>query len=345
LERQPVEFLQRRLPDLFISVRKEIARFLHTQMENILLVTNITVGFNIVARSLKLGPGDEVLTTDHEYGSMNTMWQYLANQKGFKYVMREVPLPIVSAEQFIESFWQGVTPNTKVIFISHITSPTAIIFPVKEICARARKAGILTVVDGAHVPGQLPLDLEDIGADFYSVNLHNWVCSPKGAAFLYARKEVFPMLEPLILTAMWKLDRPADSSPLDMMEYIGTRDPAAFLAIPDAIRFLEENHWDVVRTQCHELAADTRRRLTEISGLPAYCPDSMEWYSQMGTAMLPKNIDPAKLKAFLYDQYRIEVPVGEWKGHNQIRFSFQAYNSQSDVDSMIHAVEDYIRKG
>jgi isopenicillin-N epimerase len=174
LERQTVEFLGRRATDLMAESRAVLADYLGTQRDHLVYVTNATVGVNTVARSLALGPGDQVLTTDHEYGACDRTWRFLAHQKGFVYRSQKIPAPVMNEDDFVEQFWSAVTGRTKVIFLSHITSPTATIFPVAEVCRRAREQGILTLVDGAHAPGQIELALEEIGADFYTGNLHKW---------------------------------------------------------------------------------------------------------------------------------------------------------------------------
>jgi isopenicillin-N epimerase len=171
LERQPVKFMQRREP-LLREAREALGAYLHADADDLVYVTNVTLGLNAVARSLPLAPGDEVLTTDHEYGSMNRMWEWVCEKRGARYVRRPVPLPIRSAEEVIDAVWSGVTAHTRVLYLSHITSPTALILPVEPLVRRAREAGILTVVDGAHAPGQVPVDLEALGADFYGGNCH-----------------------------------------------------------------------------------------------------------------------------------------------------------------------------
>lgn len=172
LERQPVEFLGQRFNDLMRDARRALAAYVHTDANDLVYVPNATTGLNIVARSLRLNPGDEILSTDHEYGAIDRTWRFLCRKSGAIYKNHPVAVPLTTAENFVERFWAGVTPHTRVIFISHITSPTALIFPVQEICRRARDAGIITIIDGAHAIGQIPLDLEQLGADFYSSNLH-----------------------------------------------------------------------------------------------------------------------------------------------------------------------------
>ena len=174
LENQPVEFLGRRFMDLMAQSRAAIGEYLGTHADNLIYTQNVTISMNIVAHSLELGAGDEVLASDHEYGAMDRTWRFLAKERGFAYVNQ--PVSLISKEAFVESFWAGVTPRTRVVFLSHITSPTALIFPVEEIIKRAHTAGIITIIDGAHVPGQLSLHLDSLGADFYGGNLHNFRC-------------------------------------------------------------------------------------------------------------------------------------------------------------------------
>ncbi len=183
-------------------------------------------------------------------------------------------------EEFVEQLWEGVTASTKVIYLSHITSPTAIIFPVADVCQHAREQGILTVVDGAHAPGQIHLDLDEIGADFYAGNLHKWLCAPKGAGFLYARPEVQNLLEPLVISWGWESEKPSSSKFVDHHEWWGTRDIAPFLSVPAAIQFQEEHNWDKVRADCHTLVVEAETRIRELSGLPSQYSDDT-WYAQM----------------------------------------------------------------
>ncbi len=338
LERQPVEFLGRRATGLLAESRAALADYLGTQRDNLVYVTNATVGVNIVARSLQLGPGDEVLTTNHEYGACDRTWRFLAQKQGFSYINQPIRMPLTTREDFIEQLWQGVTAQTRVIFLSHITSPTANIFPVDEVCRLARAQGLLTLVDGAHTPGQIPLNLEEIGADFYSGNLHKWLSSPKGAGFLYARPEVQTLLEPLIVSWGWQSEMPGPSQFVDQHEWQGTRDLAAFLSVPTAIQFQKENDWDRVRDACHTLAVEAERRICALTGLPSlYSSDA--WFAQMFAARLPVETDIVALKSRLYEDFRVEVPLIEWNGHKLIRVSVQGYNTHQDIDSLLLALK------
>lgn len=339
LERQPVEFLGRRSDELLNFARGRLAAYLGTSRDNLVFVTNATLGINIMARSLALGSGDEVLASNHEYGALDRTWGFLSQQSGFKYINHRVSVPVKTIDEWVEEFWDAVTPHTRVIFLSHITSPTAMIFPVEEICRRARQHGILTVIDGAHAPGQLDLALDVLGADFYTGNLHKWLCAPKGAAFLYARPEVQHLVQPLIVSWGWRSDNPGSSPFVDWQQWTGTRDISAFLAVPDAIDFQAVHNWPAVRESCHKLASELRQRISAITGLEALYPDSPQWYRQMGTVPLPSYVDINNLKIKLYDEYKIEVPLIEWNGYKLIRFSLQAYNSAGDVLALEEALK------
>jgi isopenicillin-N epimerase len=334
LERQPVEFIGRNAARLMSESRSELASYLNTDRDNLAYVVNTTIGVNILAHSLNLREGDEVLSSDHEYGALDRLWRFLAVKKGFKYIKQPVTLPLTSPEAFLDDFWQGVTENTRLIYFSHITSPTALIFPASSVCERARERGILSIVDGAHAPGHIPLDLSTLGADFYCGNLHKWLCAPKGSAFLYARPEVQHLVEPLVISWGWESEYPNPMPFVDHHEMQGTRDISAFLAVPEAIRYQQSHNWDQIREECHQLACEMRRRIVELTGLPPLCPESKTWFVQMAAARLPDHIDGQELQRRLYDQFRIEIPLIQWNGQNLIRFSFQAYNDIEDVDAL-----------
>ena len=340
LEKQPVEFLSstRRFTRLMAESRAVLGNYLGTHPDNLVYTQNVTISLNIVARSLELGPGDEVLSSDHEYGAIDRMWRFLSKERGFRYINQRISTPIRSEASFVDEFWQGVTPHTRAIAISHITSSTAIIFPLIEIIRRARAAGIITICDGAHVPGQLSLHLDSLGADFYGGNLHKWLCAPKGAGFLYARPEAQHLLKPLVVSWGYESETPGGSTFVDEHEWWGTRDVAAFLAVPAAIEFQEKHNWDEVRENCHQLAREAQNRICELTGLPPFHPAADSWFGQMITAPLPAETTIATLKTRLYDEYRIEVPLIEWNGNKLIRVSVQGYNTRRDIDQLCSAL-------
>jgi len=324
---------------LLREARASLAGYLGTERDNLVYVTNVTVALNIVTHSLTLRAGDEVLASDMEYGAIDRTWRFLAQKQGFKYINQPLSVPVVDRAHLIEDLWEGVTPRTKVITLSHISSPTAMIFPVKEICHMARERGILTVIDGAHAPGQIDLDLEDIGADFYGGNCHKWMCSPKGAGFLYAAPSVQHLVEPLVVSWGWQSETPGPSQFVDYQEWSGTRDISAFLAVPEAIRYLEAHHWDQVQHACHDLARQAVERICRISGLSPLYPLTSEWFSQMAVAPLKESADPVNLQARLREQYHIEVPVLRWNGYKLVRLSVQAYNTPQDLYCLVSALE------
>lgn len=346
LEWQPVQFLGHDIGAYLAEARQALGNYLNVPATDLVYVPNATFGVNVVARSLRLGPGDEVLTTDHEYGACDRAWRYVSRGRGFKVVRQAIALPLTTDEAIVEELWAGVTPRTRVIFLSHITSPTAVRFPVEAICARARAAGILTLIDGAHAPGQIPLDLAAVGADFYAGNGHKWLCAPKGAGFLYARPDVQPLIEPLIVGWGWS-DGPPDagsltfgSTFLDYLQYPGTKDYAAYLAVPEAIAFQAQYDWPAVRAGCHALAAEAIGRIEALTGLPPlYPPASAQFYAQMAAAALPPIADLPAFKQRLYDDYRVEIPCVQWGERQFIRISIQGYNTRADVDALLAALQ------
>ncbi len=337
LERQPVEFLGRRFADLMGAARESLAAYVGADADELAYMPNATTALNVVARSLPLQPGDEVLSTDHEYGALDRTWRFICNKRRAHYINRALPLPLESPQQIVEALWAGVTERTRVLFLSHVTSPTALILPVAELVGRARAAGILTVVDGAHGPGHVPVHLHALGADFYAGNCHKWLCAPKGSAFLFARRDVQSLLEPLVVSWGWQSDAPGPSRFIDEQEWQGTRDISAYLTVPAAIAFQAEHDWASVRQRCHALAQLARQAILDRTGLYPLSPDSPQWYGQMVTLPLPP-CDARTLQARLYDQFAIEVPVITWKGQAYIRVSLQAYNSPADVEALVSAL-------
>lgn len=342
LERQPVLFLGREISGLDRQARQALGVYLNAPADDLVYIPNATHGVNIVARSLNLRRDDEILTTDHEYGACNNAWAFLCQKSGARYIQQPIPTPLSSDEEIVEQLWQGVTSHTRLIFISHLTSPTALILPVQAICQRARREGILTLIDGAHAPGQIGVDLQAIGADFYTGNCHKWMLSPKGAAFLYARPEAQSLIEPLIISWGYSADEHTTSGSryIDLLQWTGTRDPSAALSVPAAIQFMQEHDWHKVSADCHALAAETRQRLNELTGLEPLCGEAS--FQQMFSVCLPETIEPSELKSRLYDEYRIEVPIFPWNGLKLMRVSIQAYNNRSDADALVKALQSLL---
>jgi isopenicillin-N epimerase len=344
LELQPVQFLGKELNGYLLQARNELGTYIHADAMNLVYIPNATHGVNIIARSLHLKAGDEILSTDQEYGACNYTWDFVCKKTGAIYLPQPISLPATHREELAEQFWRGVTPHTKMIYISHIASPTSLIFPIDLICQRARQAGILTLIDGAHAPGQIPLELDGLGVDFYVGNCHKWMMSPKGAGFLFARPEVQELVEPLIVSWGYRSEWPGpqESRFVDYLQWSGTRDPSAALSVPAAIKFMQENNWDEVRETCHNLLSSAIEQIGELSGLPALYPPDEDFYQQMATVPIPNVQDIKVLQERLYNDYKVEVPCIEWKDRHYIRVSVQGYNTQADIDRFIHALKNLL---
>jgi isopenicillin-N epimerase len=344
LERQPVDFMARRFAERLQVAREQLASYLKVSTGELVFIPNATTGINIVARSLQLKPGDEVLATNHEYGAIDRTWDFLCGKSGASYVKQNIPLPVTTPEALVEAFWQGVTPRTRVISLCHITSSTALIFPLQEICRRARARGILTIIDGAHAVGQIELDLIEVGADFYAGNCHKWLCAPKGAAFLFARSEVQALVEPFVVSWGWNNTPFGPTSFVDYLEWQGTRDVSSYLAVPAAIEFQATHDWAQARTDCHALLKESLVRLHALTGTaPVYPPDSdLDWYAQMAIVPLPSGCDGVALREKLWEAERIETHIIAWEDLVLLRVSVQAYNTKADIDALVAALEKWL---
>lgn len=346
MEANPVEFLARRSGELLHEARKALGGLLGADAENLVFVPNATTGVNTVARSLPLMAGDEILTIDHEYGACEAAWEFVCRRRGAVYRPVAIPLPF-EAETFVERVWSAVTPRTRVLYLSHVTSATALILPIRELCHRARAADILTLIDGAHAPGHIPVDLEDLGADFYCGNCHKWLCAPKGSAFLHVRPRRQSLLDAPVVSWGYVPGHAAHeaftgSSLLERrLQWQGTHDLSAFLAVPEAIAFQRAHDWDQRWQDCHQLAADTLARACALLGTDAPCRETD--FGQM--VILPVTAaDPEALQAALLERHRIEVLVTAFGGQTFVRPSFQAYNTQKDADRLLEALEDLLVK-
>lgn len=339
MERNPVEWLGRRSDEMLAAARARLGGFVGAAADDLVFVPNPTTGINIVTHSLALAPGDEVVTTDHEYGAMDRTWRKRCAETGATYVRVPIPLPVGDVAEFVERVWAAVTPRTRILFLSHITSATALVFPVDELCRRARAAGILTIIDGAHVPAHLPLDVEALACDVYTGALHKWLCTPKGSSFLWVRRDVQPMLEPLVVSWGWESDAPGPSRFVDHHEWQGTRDLSAFLATSAAIDFVESHDWAAMQATARRLALDTRRRVDELTGLQPISPDE-PWIGQMAAIRLPDHVDVVALQATLFERHRIEVPLHRWSGIPLLRVSFAGHSAPSDADALVGALSE-----
>lgn len=342
IERQPVRFFQEEASPALRTARTALAAYVGARPEDLVFVHNATFGVNVVAHALNLQPGDEVLTTTHEYGACSNAWETVCAARGARYVRQLFTWPVHDDAQLVEELWQGVTPRTKVLYLSHITSPTALTLPVAMLCRRARAAGILTVIDGAHAPGQVDIDLATLGADIYTGNLHKWLCAPKGAGFLWVRPELQPQITPLVVSWGYGPERGLfeENDFISAHQWQGTDDISAYLSVPAAIAFQAEHDWPAVRRQCHMLLSETLRGLSAITGEPApYSALAPQHFHQMAVALLPAQTDVAALKQRLYRAHRIEIPCFAWQGQPLLRISVQGYNTAEELAHLTAAVQ------
>ena len=339
LEKNPVQFFVHDGNRELERAKKALGQYIHCDADDLVLTTNPSYAINIIAKSIKLEPGDEVLSTNHEYGAMDRTWNYYCKKVGAKYIQQPIPIPLHSKEEFIEEFWKGYTPNTKVIFISQITSMTALVFPVKEICARAKALGLLTIVDGAHVPGHIPLNLQELQADIYTGACHKWMMTPKGCSFLFAKKEIQNDFDPLVISWGYEAEFPGKSNFLDYHQLQGTRDYSAFLTIPAAIDYMQQNNWWEVSNKAKELILKNYPVLCALFDAQPICPVSSEFLGQMCSVPLPTK-QPLELKRLLFETYKIEIPVFQLREHVFMRLSAQAYVSQEDINYLIEALTE-----
>lgn len=311
LEREPVDFIARKLTPLLANARAIVGEYVNANADDLTFVPNATTGVNMAARALQLEPGDEVLSTNLEYGACVYTWRRHST-------FVEAPY---------DELFDHVTERTRAVYVSHITSETGLLLPVEEIVSRARDQGLTTIVDGAHAPGHVDLDLEALGADFYTGNFHKWVCAPKGAAFLHVRPEWQDGVDGAIVS--WGYEEPATF--LTKTEPQATRDPAAYLAVPDAIAWSRE-HDD--RERCVALCREARRDLCELLGTEPIAPESM--IRQMASVRLPR--PDKELSQRLWDEHKIEIPVSH--DGTLLRISIAAYNDRGDVDRLLLALRE-----
>ena len=342
LENEPVDFIQKKLPLYLKEAKKPFAKFIGCEAEDFFFTPNPTFAINTVMRSLKLEVGDEILTTNHEYGAMDRTWNFYCKKSGAKYIRQEISLPVVSKEQIIEEFWKGYTKNTKVIFLNQISSSTALIFPVKEICDKAQELGLITIVDGAHVPGHIDLNIQGLNPDFYTGTLHKWMLAPKGSSFLYVKKEFQTEIDPLVVSWGYESLAPSDSQFLDYHEYQGTNDHSAFLCTPKVISFLEENNWKEKSKACKKLVLENYQRFCDLVNTKPICPITEEFLGQMASIPV-RTKNPVALKELLYTKYKIQIPVMPLNGATYIRYSINVYNSVEDLDVLYQAITDIIK--
>ncbi len=346
----PTDFFVRQMPPLLWDARVRTAEFLGTAPERLVFTGNVSMAINLVASGLRLnGPG-EILLTDHEYGAMQWCWERAAQRQGL--TIRTFPLPTMAKNpaEIIEAATRAMTPRTRLFFFSHVLSPTGLVLPAKELCAEARKRGILTVVDGAHAPAMLPLNVDAIRADFYTANLHKWLLAPIGAGFLAIGAGNEDRLQPLQVSWGYHPDRPAKFSDerdpygstwrIRFLEFEGTKDVGPWLAVPAAIDFQTSLGWDAIRTRMAELAAFSRAKLLPL-GLKLATPDVPGMHGALTAFELPRGLNAAKLREELWKR-RIEIPIIERPDRMLIRVSGHFYTTEAEIERLAEVLPGLI---
>jgi isopenicillin-N epimerase len=339
LEAQPVRFMQSELPPLLRKAAARLAAFMGAKGEDLVFVENATAGVNAILRSLDFRPGDELLTTTHVYGAVRKTMQYVAARSGAVVVEAPVPFPVSGEDEIVAAVTQRFSPKTRVLVVDHITSPTALVLPVQSITAAAKKHGIVVLIDGAHAPGAVDLDIPAIGADFYVGNCHKWLFAPKGCAFLWAAPAMQDTIHPLVISHGYGGGFRAE------FDWTGTRDPSAWLAIDTALDFIETIGADLLRARNHALLREAVSLLSErwgVQAAPAALLGSMATLALPARgvfAVLPPTLESAaKIHAHLWDKHRVEVPVIAFADRLWVRISAQIYNELSDYRRLAGAL-------
>jgi isopenicillin-N epimerase len=351
MERQPVQFLVRELEPLLDDARARVAQFVGANPENLVFVQNATSGVNTVLRSLRFEPGDELLVTNHEYNACRNALDFVANRWGAKVIVATVPFPLRSADEIVHAILSRVTERTRLALIDHITSQTALILPMAELVEKLNARGVDTLVDGAHAPGMIPLNLEALGAAYYTGNCHKWMCAPKTAAILHVRADRQHLIHPLSISHGLTSPRTDRSKFLVEFAWTGTGDPTAYLSVPEAMRFIGSvlpDGWPKVMSRNHTLAVLGRKLICDALQIPPPCPDEM--IGSMASVAIPDAragdkshtplyIDP--LQDELLGEHNIEIPVIPWPAPPKrlIRISCQLYNSMPQYEKLAEALK------
>jgi isopenicillin-N epimerase len=370
LEAQPVKFLSRELDGNLADVRRAVGAFVGADPDDLGLIVNATGGVNAVVRSLAFEPGDEILTTDHEYNAILNVARHVAARDGARVVVARLPFPAVSDDDVVERIVTAATVRTRLAIISHVTSPTALVFPIARIVSALADRGIDTLVDGAHAPGMVRLDLDALGAAYYAANLHKWVCAPKGSAFLHVRRDRQAAVRPV--TISHGANAPETRRPRfrNEFDWQGTQDPTAWLAVPAALDFvggLVDGGWPAVMARTHAMAVEAGRVVAEVLGMAAYVdpatllsPEAMIGsmvalpmpldgpLGGPGSADQSSPLEADPLQTAIYDRFAVEVPIGPWPvpaaeppraPRRVIRVAMALHNDRDDVDRLVHGLE------
>ncbi|WP_334758495.1 aminotransferase class V-fold PLP-dependent enzyme [Nostoc sp.] len=333
LEQEPLRFFGREWEPLLDDARTKLAAFVGADVQDLVFVSNATTGVNSVLRSLTFSPGDEILTTNHEYNACRNALDFIASRTGARVVVAKIPFPIDSPQQVVGAVIERVSPKTRLALLDHVTSQTGLIFPIQELVKELQQRGVDTLVDGAHTPGMIPLELEEIGAAYYTGNCHKWLCAPKGAAFLYLRRDKQSEIRPLTISHGTNSPR-TDKTRFQLeFDWTGTDDPTAYMSVPEAIAFMGSllpGGWTELMQQNHQLVLQGRQLLCEVLEVQPPCPEEM--IGSMAVVPLPKTLENRDFMSIhdeLFDKFGIEVQLIPWqeKPRLLVRISAQIYNT------------------
>ncbi|MEH2122648.1 aminotransferase class V-fold PLP-dependent enzyme [Nostoc sp.] len=338
LEQEPLRFFGREWEPLLDDARSKLAAFVGSDVQDLVFVPNATTGVNSVLRSLTFSPEDEILTTNHEYNACRNALDFVASRTGARVVVAKIPFPIDSPQQVVAAVIERVTPKTRLALLDHVTSQTGLIFPIQELVKELRQRGVDTLVDGAHAPGMIPLNLEEIGATYYTGNCHKWLCAPKGAAFLYVQRDKQSEIRPLTISHGTNSPRTGKTRFQLEFDWTGTNDPTAYMCVPEAITFmcsLLPGGWRELMQQNHQLVLQGRRLLCEALEVQPPCPEEM--IGSMAVVPLPtmlENRDFMSIHDELFDKFGIQVAVMPWeeKPRLLVRISAQIYNTPEQYE-------------
>ena len=354
LERQPVRFLVRELEPLWDAARADLAQFVGADSDDLVFVANATAGINTVLRSLRFNPGDELLVSNHEYNACRNALNFVAEHSSVRVVVADVAFPLQCEDDFVLPVMEKVTSQTRLALLDHVTSQTGLVFPIERLVQGLAARGVDTLVDGAHAPGMVPLDLRRIGAAYYTGNCHKWMCAPKGAAFLHVRRDRQRDIRPLVISHGANSKRTDRSRFLIEFGWTGTSDPSAMLSVPEALRFMAKllpGGWPEIMRCNHDLAIAARKLLCATLDIEAPCPD--QFLGSLAALPIPDATTTAPSKSPLYldpwqnqllDVYQIEVPIISWPAapRRLLRISAQLYNSLPQYEKLAGALRELV---
>ena len=347
LAEEPMDFLLRQLPPLLWTARTRLAEFLGGEARRLIFTANVSAAINLVADGLTLcGPG-EILLTDHEYGAMHWCWERTVQRQGL--TLRTLTLPILTEDPqtIVDAFRAAMTERTRLVFFSHVLSPTGLVLPAREICREAKRRGIVSVVDGAHAPAMIPLDLADVGADYYCGNCHKWLLAPTGSGFLHLGPGQEDRLQPQQVSWGWRPDRGRMDEPdefgttprLRFYEFEGTRDVCPWLAVPAAIDLQHQIGFDAIQQRNEQLVKYVVKRLSEMPELTLATPRDPRLHGFMTAFRLHAQVDGPMWRKRLWEEFHIEAPLVERPEGFLLRVSTHFYNTEEEIDRLTAAVK------